>query len=73
MGPLFGVFFGAMHLPGAAAAFFVPAWLGLVFSGARTAFHYAVKRREKTLQELADRLAATATDLVGPSQPLLPR
>ena len=73
LGPLFGIFFGGMHMPGVAAAFFVPAWLALVFSGARSAFHYAVKRRERKLSELADRLATLARDLAGPSQSLLPR
>ena len=64
MGPIMGVMFGALGLPGAAAAFLVPAWLTIVYATARTSYHYAVKRRLKTLGNVADRLASLATELI---------
>lgn len=70
MAPLMGVLFGGLHLPGVAAAFFVPAWLATVFSIARTSYHYAAKRREKALGRAADTLAELARALIG--QPRLP-
>jgi len=65
MGPMMGVMFGALHLPGAAAAVIVPVWLTLVYLTARTSFYYAVKRREKSLSAVADRLADLMIDLIG--------
>ena len=73
LGPLMGVMFGALHLPGVAAAVFIPAWLGIVYSAARTAFHYAARRRANVLGELADRLAELARELVAPDQRFLGR
>ena len=73
LGPMMGVMFGGLHMPGVAAAFVVPAWLTLVFSVARTSFHYSAKKRAKTLEALADRLADLARELVGPSLQSLPR
>lgn len=64
LGPMMGVMFGALGLPGAAAAFLVPAWLTIVYLTARTSYYYAVKRRDRSLRELADRLAALATELI---------
>jgi hypothetical protein len=64
MGPLMGVSFGALGLPGVAAAVIVPTWLTIVYLTARTSYFYAVKRREKALREAADRLAALATELI---------
>jgi hypothetical protein len=65
LGPMMGIMFGALGLPGIAAAFVVPAWLVVTVLTARTSYHYAVKRREKSLRELADRLATLAQDLIG--------
>ena len=65
LGPLMGIMFGALGMPGITAAFIVPAWLTIVGATARTSYHYAVKRREKSLGELADRLANLAQDLIG--------
>ena len=65
LGPMMGVMFGALGLPGAAAAFFVPAWLTIVYTTARTSYYYAVKRREKKLSGVADRLAQLAEELIG--------
>ncbi|HYC52634.1 MAG TPA: serine/threonine-protein kinase [Gemmatimonadaceae bacterium] len=64
MAPMLGVMFGAFNLPGIAASFIVPAWLLIVGATARTSYHYAVKRREKALKELADRLASLASELI---------
>ena len=65
LGPMMGLMFGALGLPGVAAAFFVPAWLTIVYATARTSYNYAVKRREKKLSGVADRLAALAEELIG--------
>jgi serine/threonine protein kinase len=65
LGPMMGIMFGALNMPGEAAALFIPAWLVLVGATARTSYHYAVKRREKVLSEVADRLASLATELIG--------
>jgi serine/threonine protein kinase len=64
MGPIMGVTFGALGMPGVFAAFIVPAWLTIVIATARTSYHYAVKRREKKLSEVADRLAGLAEELI---------
>jgi hypothetical protein len=56
--------FGALGLPGVAAAFFVPAWLTIVYATARTSYHYAVQRRQKALSKVADRLAQLAEELI---------
>ena len=65
LGPMMGIMFGGLGMPGIAAAFIVPAWLVLTGLTARTSYHYAVKRRQKSLRELADRLANLAQDLIG--------
>jgi hypothetical protein len=64
MGPLIGIMFGALHLPGFAAGFLVPAWLSVVYSIARTSYHYAVKARDRKLVQLADRLSEVTRELV---------
>ena len=64
MGPLMGVAFGAMHLPGIAAAFFIPAWLTITYGIARSSYYYAVRRRQRILSEAADRLADLARELI---------
>lgn len=64
MGPIMGVMFGALGLPGIAATVIVPAWLSIVYLTARTSYYYAVNRRDKALREVADRLAALATELI---------
>jgi serine/threonine protein kinase len=65
MGPMMGILFGGLHLPGVTAAFIVPAWLTLVYSIARSSYHYAVKRRAKKLEKLVDELAALSRELIG--------
>jgi serine/threonine protein kinase len=68
LGPIMGIMFGGLHMAGVAAAFFVPAWLGLVYSVARTSYHYSTSKRQKTLGELADRLADLVRELAGVDQ-----
>jgi hypothetical protein len=64
MGPIMGIFLGGLQFPGIAAAFLVPAWLTIVYATARTSYHYAVRRREKALSKVADRLAQLAEELI---------
>jgi hypothetical protein len=61
-----GGLFGGLKLPGEAALIVLPVWLSLVYLTARTSYHYAVVRREKVLENLADRLADLAQELIGP-------
>jgi serine/threonine protein kinase len=77
MGPVIALFAGW----GAAAAVVavIPFWLATTFSVARTSYHYAVRRRQRELQGLVDRLAQLAEELVpkrpaldAPAQRLLP-
>jgi len=70
-GPMVGITAGALHAP-AALAFMIPAWLTIVYLTARTSYHYAVKRREKTLTTLIDRLADLSRDLIGEPRLLPP-
>ena len=70
-GPMVGITAGALHAP-AALAFMIPAWLGLVYLTARTSYYYAVKRREKTLTLLIDRLTDLSRDLIGEPRLLPP-
>ena len=67
MGPILGIF---THIgSGASVLVAVPVWLATTYAVARTSFHYAVRRRQRELDELADRLAALAQSLV--SRPAL--
>ena len=55
--------FAGMGAPGAAVVG-IPLWLLFTYSVARTSYHYAVRRRQRELSGLADRLVALAQDLV---------
>lgn len=70
-GPIMAIFFGGLHFPGVAAAFLVPAWLTLIYGVTRSTYHYAVRRRQKALERVADRLADVARELIGET-PKLP-
>jgi serine/threonine protein kinase len=72
MGPLMGFFFGALRAPGETALFFVPAWLAITYATARTSYHYSVKRRSGDLENLANKLAELAAELIGESRPAIP-
>jgi serine/threonine protein kinase len=61
----------ASHLP-EVLVFFIPAWLVLVYGVARTSYYYAVRRREKVLTHLIDRLAELSRDLIGEPRLLPP-
>ena len=69
MGPIMGIVFGAMRMPGEAALFFVPAWLGITYGIARTSYHYAVRSRTKELENLADKLEGLARELIAEGRP----
>ena len=64
MGPIVALTAGALHAP-PLLAFMIPAWLITAYSIARTSFHYAVRRRQKVLTYLADRLAELSRELIG--------
>ena len=72
MGPVMGVIFGGKLLVASAVAIVLPMWLGLTFALARTSYHYAVKRREKALGGLVERLANLAAELVAEPVARLP-
>ena len=67
MGPIMGILFGGNVLAPSAMAFVIPMWIGLAYATARTSYYYSVRRREKALGELADRLADLARELIGES------
>jgi hypothetical protein len=53
-----------------AAVVAVPFWLGGVFAVTRSAFHYNVRRRQRQLEALIERLAALTRELT-PGTPAL--
>ncbi len=63
MGPVLGIFAGALHL-GPLTVVFVPIWLGITYATARYVYRRMVGKRARELEELADRLATLAQDLV---------
>jgi hypothetical protein len=72
MGPMMAFIIEGLNMRGPGIAMLVPMWLFLTYSTARTSYHYATKSREKSLEELVDRLAALAQELMA-EQGLLPR
>jgi hypothetical protein len=64
LGPIMGGLMSGLAMPGVAAAVLIPLWLGLVYSGTRTTYHYIVKGREVKLLALADRLAFVTEELI---------
>jgi len=70
LGPMVGITAGALHNP-PLLGFLIPAWLIFTYGVARSSFYYTVKRRERTLEKLIDRLADLSRELIGP-QKLLP-
>jgi serine/threonine protein kinase len=69
LGPLLGVLAGQLGPAAAVAA--VPLWLAGVFAVSRSAYYYTVRRRDRQLAALADRLAVVAQDLALRPQGLL--
>jgi tRNA A-37 threonylcarbamoyl transferase component Bud32 len=64
MGPIMGIGVGALGLEAAAMVVIVPIWLTATYLTARTVYSRSVKRRERELEGLADRLAALSRDLI---------
>ena len=62
MGLILGIFTHIGSGVGVLAA--VPLWLATTYAVARTSYYYAVRRRQRELDGLADRLAALAQSLV---------
>ena len=71
MGPIMGILGGALHL-GPAVALIVPLWLGATYITARTVYRNITTKRVRELENLADRLAEFAQDIV-PEPRALPR
>ncbi len=70
MGPIIGIFIEGLSVPEAALGAVIPLWLLFTYATARTAYFYGVRRRQRTLEQLADRLAALARQMV-PQRPAL--
>jgi len=64
IGPIIGVGVGALHLVGAAVLTVIPVWLGVTYLTARTVYKRISTRRRRELENLANRLAALAEQLV---------
>jgi uncharacterized membrane protein len=73
MGPIMGILAGGLHVHGAMIALVVPLWLATTFVTARTVYSRMSRRRERVLEHLADRLAATVRDSVADQRPALRR
>jgi hypothetical protein len=71
LGPIVALTAGALHAP-PLLAFMIPAWLITAYGIARTSFYYAVGRRQKVLNYLADRLADLSRELIGEKRLLPP-
>ncbi len=66
MGPILGVTIGALSMNPVFLIGLIPAWLGGVYATARTVYGRQSRKRAVELEELADRLAQVAGDLMGP-------
>ncbi len=64
MGPVVGITLGGLHMNPVALLGIIPAWLGTVFSIARTSYRRTITRRRQDFGALADRLAALTAELV---------
>jgi transposase-like protein len=62
MGSLFGIF-GGMGVVGVAVAA-LPFWLATTYAVARTSYYYAVRRRQREMERLLDRLEVLAEELI---------
>jgi hypothetical protein len=63
MGPIIGIFAGAMDLAPLLGVI-VPAWLATTYFTARTVYSRSVKKRARELENLADRMAQLTQELV---------
>jgi hypothetical protein len=64
MGPIIGVGVGALHLVGAAVITVIPVWLGITYLTARTVYRRSSMKRLREAEQLANRLAALAEELI---------
>jgi serine/threonine protein kinase len=71
-GPLIAILVEGLGLADPAIAVALPLWLLATFATARTAYYYAVRRRSRALEKLADRLASLARELVVVAPPVPP-
>jgi len=53
-----------LHVPGGLMGLIIPAWLGTTYVTARFVYRTMTRRRAKELEEVADRLAAVAQELI---------
>lgn len=65
-GPIIATLSSTVHLTAATVALVIPAWLGVVYLGARTIYGTVAKRRAKTLERLVDRLATLGREWMTP-------
>jgi hypothetical protein len=70
MGPIVGILVGALNVHPDALVAIIPAWLLATFVTARTTYRITSKRRVAELEQLAERLAALARELI-PAPPAL--
>jgi len=73
MGPIIGIFAGALHMGGSVIGVLVPLWLATTFLTARAVYSRTSRKRERELEQLADRLAAIVRDAVAEQPPALRR
>lgn len=73
MGPIIGLFAGALHMGGSVIGAVVPLWMATAYLTARTVYRKVSRGRERELELLADRLAAIVRDLVAEQRPALRR
>jgi hypothetical protein len=71
LGPIVAISVEALKVPMVLVAA-IPLWLLAVFSGTRSLYHNLVASRNRTLEALADRLAALARQLAPASLPRAP-
>ena len=73
MGPIMGILAGGLHVHGPLIAIVVPLWLATTFVTARTVYSRTSRKRERELEQLADRLAGIVRDVVAEQRPALRR
>src|SRR2546423_1563855 len=64
IGPIIRLTAGALHVAGPAIVAIIPVWLGATYLTARTVYRRLTRKRARELENLANRLAALAEELV---------
>lgn len=72
MGPILGLLVGALHVAPPAIGVIIPGWLLTTFLTARTTYRLISRRRVAELEQLAERLAALARELIPEPRALRP-